>query len=368
MLRLTLTLAVFASLVAPPALEEIGPVAFTGTWEDPENFSGVARVGNRLVIASDEEGYLQTGLLDTSGPAWTVARDTGKEVVLTPGALTKQIELDIEALAANGTTVYALGSHSATRQRADGLTRTYEKNRERLTGEPESKPLRDVVARFTLDGATGAVTKLETVSLRPFLDAAPLMRPFTGQAAGAPNDKRPPSPSKENGIDLEGLAVDGTALFAGFRGPVLRHGLVPVLKFAFDKPAGGKWLFVPLDGRGVRDMAKVDDGFLVLAGPVGDGDAPHRLYLWNGKDCVPGSGNPGGTLRWLADVPAPSSAAPAARAAAKAEALLVTATAASSYDLLVLYDSLPNGGATRFRVAKAGSGETAATRLCGARP
>ena len=349
-----------AGALAPAAIEEIGAVRFDGTWKDADNFSGIARVGDRLLVAIDEEGYLQTGLLDTTGPSWKVTRDPEHDVVLVDGALTRKIELDIEALAAAGTTVFALGSHSATRERSDRPDRTHARNRERLMGATVPHGERDVVARFTLDAASGTVTGLQKASLRPLVEATPFLEPVLGGPSGAA------AASKENGIDLEGLAIDGDGLLAGFRGPVLRHGLVPVVRFRFEAPAAGEWRFVPLDGRGIRDMAAVDGGVLLLAGPVGDGDAPHRLYLWNGKDCVPGTGGPGGSLRWLGDVPAPSATAPGDRDKAKAEAVLVTATTPSHYEVLVLYDSLPLGGGTRFRVARAGAGDTAATRLCGA--
>lgn len=349
MLR-TLTAAIFiVTLVAPGDVRELGPVEFKGTWQDGENFSGVARVGERLVVAIDEEGYLQTGLLDQS--AWTVTRD--KDVVLADGAQSTKIELDIEALAASGATVYALGSHSSTRRTGDRADRPASRNRERLAEGVEQQPLRDVIARFTLDASTGTVTALEKKSLRKAILGHPVLALFAALA------------SKENGIDLEGLAVDGTSLYAGFRGPVLRHGFAAVLQFTFDAPESSTLLLVPLDGRGIRDMAKVDDGLLLLAGPVGDSDTSHRLYLWNGKDCVPGTGGAGGRLRWLADVPAPARAADAERMKAKAEAVLVTAQTATQYELMLLYDGLPNGGATRFSVSRDGTSETPATQLCG---
>jgi hypothetical protein len=361
MKHLLLAAVLLSGALAPAAVEEIGPVRFEGTWKDPDNFSGAARVGDRLLVAIDEEGYLQTGMIDTAGPSWTVTRDPAHDVVLAEGALTTKIELDIEALAASGSTVFALGSHSATRERSDRADRPHARNRERLMRDTKANGERDIVARFTIDGASGAVTNLQKTSLRPAFAAAGFLKPFVDEGSDAA-----PAASKENGIDLEGLAIDGDGLLAGFRGPVLRHGFVPVLRFRFEAPAAGEWRFVPLDGRGIRDMAAVEGGVLLLAGPVGDGDAPHRLYLWNGKDCVPGAGGPGGTLRWLGDVPAPSAAPTGDREKAKAEAVLVTATTPSHFEVLVLYDSLPMGGATRFRVARAGAGDTAATRLCGA--
>jgi hypothetical protein len=164
---------------------------------------------------------------------------------------------------------------------------------------------------------------------------------------------------KENGIDLEGLAVDGTTLFAGFRGPVLRHGLTPVWRFTFEDPGAGTLLLVTLDGRGIRDLVKVSDGFLVLAGPVGDADTLHRVYWWNGSDCVPGRGNAGGSLRLLGEIvpPAPNG---------KAEVLLIRNEGAKAYDVLVAFDSLPKGGISRYSIPRRASLHSPGTRLCGA--
>src|SRR6266508_350209 len=74
--------------------------------------------------------------------------------------------------------------------------------------------------------------------------------------------------SKENRVDIEGLAVKDGRLYFGFRGPVLRDGWVPILVTAWDDVDAAEVRYVQLDGRGIRDIAVVDDGFLILAGPV----------------------------------------------------------------------------------------------------
>ena len=338
-LTLAACLAV-GTLAAAPVLQPLGDVVFLGAWDDAVNFSGAVRVGNDILVASDEIGRLQTGTVDA---AFRVTR--GPDIPL-PGPL--GVELDLEALAVNGSTVYALGSHSSTRSSSDAPEKTAAKNLERLEEGRKPRPARDVLFRFTYDAATHTASAMAPASLRAAIDGHKVLSPFVAL------------PSKENGIDLEGLAVDGTTLFAGFRGPVLRHGFVPVLRFAFEQPAAGTVLYVPLDGRGIRDLVKVSTGLLVLAGPMGDGDAPHRVYLWNGQDCIPGKNGGGGTLRFLGDVPA-------ARGG-KAEALMLTAETATHYDVAVLYDSVDKGGGARFRIAKAAGAATPATELCGQQP
>ena len=99
-------------------------------------------------------------------------------------------------------------------------------------------------------------------------------------------------PSKENGIDIEGIASDGDKLYIGFRGPVLRGNYVPVMVIKdCDNPSDYELLFVNLDGNGIRDICKVEDGFLIISGPMGDGVGNYQLYFWNGVDSIPGKGS-----------------------------------------------------------------------------
>lgn len=343
---------------APPRIVETGAVGMgTVAWKHAEDFSAAVLVEGALLIGTDEGFRLQVGKGEGgNGAAGSggFAR-VGELSLLKPGdsptdADGDEIELDVEGLAAAGRTVYAIGSHSATRARGDRPDKSYKKNHatvEQGSGQPSA--FRDRVYRFTFDPVSHTASSLAIVSLRPAIDALPVLKPFGALA------------SKENGIDIEGLAVDGTTLYAGFRGPVLRHGFAAVLRFTFDAPATSELLFVPLDGRGVRDIVKTSDGFLVLAGPVGDGDAPHRLYWWNGQDCIPGSGGKGGRLALLGDVPPP-----AAMPGAKAEGMLLTGETSTEYAVVLLYDGAKNGAPTRFTVARGHGVDTAATALCGA--
>jgi hypothetical protein len=350
MMTMALALALVAALAAagegqgPAPFASAGKVEMAGKWDDDKNFSGAVIIGNLLLIGSDEIGYLQVGR-DKEGKSARFERSHEIELAQKKGE--KKVEVDFEALAADKNTVYALGSHSRSRKRIDDehVADAYKDNVTRFSGEPAAAPLREKLFRFELDPATGKATGApKELSLRAIINGQTALKFFSANA------------SKENGIDLEGLAVDGVTLFAGFRGPVLRHGFAPVLKFTFDSPTDAALVFVPLDGRGIRDLAKVSDGILVLAGPIGDSDQSHRLYRWNGQDCIPGKDGPGGKLEYLGEVPTQSGG--------KAEALVVNSTAADAYVVTFFYDSLPAGGPERFRVPKAGHA-TASTKLCG---
>ena len=84
---------------------------------------------------------------------------------------------------------------------------------------------------------------------------------------------------------------------------MLRENFVPVVVLQFDRPDKCERRFVNLAGRGIRDITAVSDGFLLLAGPVGDGDQSYQLWYWDGKDCIPGRESPGGLAVKLGELP-----------------------------------------------------------------
>jgi hypothetical protein len=102
-----------------------------------------------------------------------------------------------------------------------------------------------------------------------------------------------PLPGKDNGLDIEGLAVRGMRAFVGLRGPVLR-GWNCILELRLE--AEGKTLkLLPLEGAvpyrkhfqnlnnlGVRDLLILGDDLLVLAGPTQSHDGPHEIWRSKG--------------------------------------------------------------------------------------
>ncbi len=98
-------------------------------------------------------------------------------------------------------------------------------------------------------------------------------------------------PSKDNGFDLEGLAVRNNKILIGLRGPVLR-GTAILLEIEVEE--GGdhqlrlkkigegdkryKRDFLALDGLGIRELCLDGDELLVLAGPTMDLDGSTRLF------------------------------------------------------------------------------------------
>lgn len=100
-------------------------------------------------------------------------------------------------------------------------------------------------------------------------------------------------PSKDNGLDIEGLAVHGNKLFLGLRGPVLRGwaiileleidstepGILTLKEFT-DEGAKYKKHFFDLNGLGIRELCIRDKDILILAGPTMDLEGEMQVFRW----------------------------------------------------------------------------------------
>ena len=306
-------------------IERLGRVRLRGHPSEAMDLSAAGIVGDLLVVAGDEADRLL--VFRREGDDYRLLPDC--DVVLND----RLAEADIEGIACEGDLVHAIGSHSRKRPKPKPAD-SREANLARLETIGPPDPARDVLVRFRL-ASDGTHSELEATTLRPAIEADPILGPFAA------------IPCKENGVDIEGLAIRDGVLRVGFRGPVLQRGFVPVLSCRFASPiAATESLYLNLGGRGVRDLDRVDDGFLVLAGPVGDVPASFPVYLWDGGDCLPGGGQPtgAGRLALLGEIPTPEGG--------KAEGLVVESESAHDYTALILYDGLADGGATRFRIRK----------------
>lgn len=317
----------------PPMAQEIGGVEIHGDLGKDEsiNISGLDGAGDLLLMVADEGEDCR--VLKRNGERSYAALD---KIDLDAGG-----EVDLEAAAWGGQYVYILGSHSRKRKTVKD-DKTAAQNRERLY-TTETEPTRDHLYRLEL-GEDGALLAAKSVSLRGIFDGDTLLESFQI------------IPSKENGIDLEGLAVDGEErLFVGFRGPVLRENYVPILVLktgsSFEQQdLSYEILFVNLGGWGIRGMESTGDGFLILAGPVGDGPASYRLYFWDGQSCVPGKDAPNALehVRAICEIPAPTFEGDQT----KAEAIHLIEESAEEYRFLIAYDSAPRGAITEFSCAR----------------
>lgn len=100
-------------------------------------------------------------------------------------------------------------------------------------------------------------------------------------------------PSKDNGLDIEGLAVSDDKLFLGLRGPVLRGwaiilelelelaepGILTLKQFA-QEGAKYKKHFFELNGLGVRELCIQGKDMIILAGPTMDLEGEMQIFRW----------------------------------------------------------------------------------------
>lgn len=205
----------------------------------------------------------------------------------------RPVEIDIEGLAVDGSRLWVVGSHSVARRKpkdlddhAGTIARLAEIRREPTrhllavlplsldpTGAPE--PIHPGAARLEMDEHGGRLTSL--------LARDAHLAPFVGV------------PAKENGLDIEGLAVVDGRVFLGLRGPVLR-GWALVLEIAPRLVGGGRLDLAPLPdgtlyrkhfldlgGLGLRELVSDPEAphdLLLLAGPTMDLDGPVHLFRW----------------------------------------------------------------------------------------
>ena len=128
-----------------------------------------------------------------------------------------------------------------------------------------------------------------------------------------------PVPSKENGFDIEGLAVRGDRILLGLRGPVL-GGWAIILEIEVEeaepgvlrlKEIGKKGKlynkhFVDLNGLGVRELCWNGEDLIVLAGPTMTVSGAMRVFRLKGilgrsGDSITGQDR--GDLEVLFDLP-----------------------------------------------------------------
>lgn len=212
-------------------------------------------------------------------------------------------EIDIEGLAYAGHYLWFVGSHSWKRKKPKP-DKTDSENINRLT-KLKSEANRYLLARIPLvNGELSpscaspdhpdqqlSAAKLELTKRGNVLMDALADDPHLGYFVEAT------IPGKENGFDIEGLAVYQNRIFLGLRGPVLR-GWAVLLEIELEMSNPGllalrqsgqeklyKKHFIYLNGLGIRDLCWDGEDLLILAAPTMDLDGPVRVFrLQNGAN------------------------------------------------------------------------------------
>lgn len=296
--------------------------------EVPEDLSAAVRApdGN-LWVAADEAGMIER--LSPAEPRVYAQHKRFHVADFIGPAVDGDGEIDIEALDAHAGYLWLVGSHSAKRKKPKG--KGVAQDLERLA-TVEHAPHRFMFARIPfVKGELTAELKNEGEKKRT--RAAARVKPAEGAERGKEEQengkakkkgggaalpgenllvellRRDPHygpflarpapegdgllaiPSKDNGLDIEGLVVTDTdRVFIGLRGPVLR-GYASILDMRLTEaesgllePGLGKHgkrfakHFLDLDGLGIRELCVHGKDLLVLAGPTLPVEAPIRLF------------------------------------------------------------------------------------------
>ncbi|EAW34752.1 DUF3616 domain-containing protein [Lyngbya sp. PCC 8106] len=205
-------------------------------------------------------------------------------------------EIDIEGMDYSHGYLWVMGSHSTKRKKPKG--KDPEKDVERLS-EVKSEANRYLIARIpVIDGnliksctlkddpekkRTAAL--LETTKEGNILVESLKSDPHIGTIVSTG------LPSKDNGLDIEGLAVSKHRIFLGLRGPVLR-GLAIILEIEVEETKPGvltlkpiekdgqlyRKHFIELDGLGIRELFLHDGDLIILGGPTMDLNGAMRVF------------------------------------------------------------------------------------------
>jgi hypothetical protein len=263
-----------------------------------DNVSAIALDGDHLWLGGDEGTAIHRMTRDASGDFADHMSFELKETLGLPGPAKE--EIDIEGLDVDGGYLWLVGSHSAKRKKADA-DKALEENLARL-GTIDVEGNRFTLARVPLDAAATPVAahgERTAARLRGDTRANLLTEALKGDRHLGRYVPHVSSggvegiPSKDNGFDVEGLAVTGSRVFLGLRGPVLRgwatvielqvragaDGALTLDTFASSQRPYVKHL-LQLDGLGVRELAIHGDDLLVLSGPSMDLDGPVFIYRW----------------------------------------------------------------------------------------
>ncbi|MGB9369376.1 MAG: DUF3616 domain-containing protein [Xanthobacteraceae bacterium] len=318
-----LALLPFVAFAGEEALQPVAAWSVRGNFEKGEeartNLSGAACTTRAppfrsCLIVNDQKNYAQFFHVD------------GTKLI--PGAVVRlrdggDGDPDLEGAAYDSGFFYAIGSHGRTRWANKPNDTSYAVFRfpVRKSGKP----------KFAMSENSAAGVQSSERLRAAIRDA---------EGPGAFYDK----PLAQNGVNIEGIAVKDGRMHLGFRGPSV-EGRGFILSADADAVFGKKTLrakvhALPLGATtGIRDLAAVRDGVLILTGPVNDQPVTPAVFLWNQKT---------GALKKLGAL-----AIPEEYKKHKAETLLVLRDEKNKpYRVLVMFDGPENGGPTEYEIPR----------------
>jgi hypothetical protein len=309
--------------VLPPAAKLLVEPPLSIEDDEATNVSGTAcyRSGNTrksCLLIGDEVRYARFFSFDENKVI------PGEKIFLLPerdDQGSKFKETDAEGVAFADGVYYLVGSHGLNKSGKKQASRYFVY---RVRVSPDSGRPADLGNE---KAASAAVER--SSALARFIESEPRFKDYVNEIPG------------KQGVNVEGIAVIGGDLYFGFRGPVSAGATilqVPI-KTVFDgDQSSARSHEIDLDGEGIRDLATVDGGLLILTGPEQRKPGKARVFLWK-----PGEKKP---EKLLADLGGPRADG------GQPEALLVISENASSYTTLVFSDGPSGGEPTRYEIAK----------------
>jgi hypothetical protein len=248
-----------------------------------------------LWLASDETSTIERlSFIDAKNFAEHQQWQVGEFINL---PASEEEEIDIEGLAESDYYLWLIGSHSYKRKKPKSK-HSDEKNLKRLT-EIDIEQNRYIIGRIPL--VEGKLLSSCPHPKNPCVELTAAKLEITQQGnllteALAEDSHlglfvKSAIPGKENGFDVEGVAVYENRIFLGLRGPVLR-GWAIILEIELEDSSPGllklrklgkeeklyKKHFIFLNGLGIRDLCLDGQDLLILAGPTMDLDGPVVVY------------------------------------------------------------------------------------------
>jgi hypothetical protein len=281
-----------------------------GSKKLSDGLSAIVHIGNDLWVANDESTSIERLTLLKNDYEDIIKYGSHAQfpiesyITLPLDSINEEgkiEEIDIEGLDFKDGYLWLVGSHSLKRKKPDD-DKPGEKKFKQLA-KVTSDGNRFLLARIPLEEKEGThIPKKETLNNGKRLTAAKLPgnaegNELTGILAEDVHLKDFfKIPGKDNGFDIEGLAVgSGNRIFIGLRGPVLRgHAIILevqletragapfLLKMSALNPGGGMYRkhILDLDGLGIRELSIDGDDMLILAGPTMDLDGPVTIFRW----------------------------------------------------------------------------------------
>ncbi|APV52334.1 hypothetical protein BWI17_06935 [Betaproteobacteria bacterium GR16-43] len=317
-----------------------------------DGLSGLAGAGDSLWLACDETLTVERVDRRRIRPPLFAGHVSFKleDFIRIPGG--PHAEADLEDLDIASGYLWLVGSHAASRKMPDAAqsSRKVAKALARVE-RPASRCLLARIPMVETDGTQQLRRRAghggrKRVAGR--LEDGPGGNALTAALRGDEHFREALAmPGKENGLDIEGLAVVGDRVLLGLRGPVFNAWAAIVEiepRPARDHPSllrlahigHGRKLyrkhFLPLDGLGIRGLARQGLDLLVLAGPTAAIDGPARVYRWIGgaRSDVQRRVRPGNVI--------PVMELPVGRGNDRPEAIVVVPSRDGRDRLLVVYE------------------------------